>query len=253
MKIVEKVHKQMRYNYSVRKEKIRYIVVHDTGNPSAGADTEAHYNYFNNGNRGSSADIFVDDVSVWYVNDYSKYYSWHCGDGKGRYGITNANSIGVEMCINLDGNYIEALKNTASVVRELMQELNIPESRVVRHYDASRKNCPASMNKGDWKIWKEFKLMIKEREELTMAQYEELKKEIRELTETVKILATEVAEHKNPMVYNFIDDNMPSWARPTIQKLVDQGYLKGDENGLNLTDELLRILVINDRAGIYDK
>ena len=55
------------------------------------------------------------------------------------------------------------------------------------------------------------------------------------------------------MVYNFIDGNMPEWARPTIQKLVDKGCLKGDENGLNLTDELLRILVINDRAGIYGK
>ena len=45
---------------------------------------------------------------------------------------------------------------------------------------------------------------------------------------------------------------MPEWARPTIQKLVDKDILKGDGNGLNLTDELLRMLVINDRAGIYD-
>ena len=45
---------------------------------------------------------------------------------------------------------------------------------------------------------------------------------------------------------------MPEWARPTIQKLVDKGVLQGDNNGLNLTDELLRIFVINDRAGLYD-
>lgn len=248
---MDKIHKQIRYNYSFRKEKIRYIVVHDTGNSSAGADAGSHFNYFNNGNRGSSADIFVDDTSVWYVNDYTKYYSWHCGDGKGRYGITNSNSIGVEMCINLDGNYTETLKNTAAVVRELMEELNIPENRVVRHYDASRKNCPGSMNKGNWKIWNEFKLMIKESEELTVTQYEELKQAITDLTETVKILAVEVAELKNPMIYNYVDDNMPDWVKPTIQKLVDKGILKGDENGLNLTDELLRILVINDRAGVY--
>lgn len=244
---MNRVHKQMRYNYSVRKEQIKYIVVHDTGNPSAGANAEAHFNYFNNDNRGSSADIFVDDVSAWYVNDYTKYYSWHCGDGKGRYGITNSNSIGVEMCINSDGNYKDALKNTAIVVRELMQELNIPESRVVRHYDASRKNCPGSMNKNDWKIWKEFKHKLKESEELTMTQYEELEKSIADLTETVKALAVEVAELKKPTIYNYIDDNMPDWARPTIQKLVDKGVLKGDGNGLNLTEDMLRILVIIDR------
>ena len=56
----------------------------------------------------------------------------------------------------------------------------------------------------------------------------------------------------NPMIYNYIDNNMPEWARPTIQKLVNKGVLQGDNNGLNLTDELLRIFVINDRAGLYD-
>ena len=31
-----------------------------------------------------------------------------------------------------------------------------------------------------------------------------------------------------------------------------KGYLKGDDEGkLNLDDNMLRILVINDRAGIY--
>ena len=46
---------------------------------------------------------------------------------------------------------------------------------------------------------------------------------------------------------------MPSWAVPTIEKLYNKGLLVGNENGeLGLTDELLKILVINDRAGLYD-
>ena len=89
-------------------------------------------------------------------------------------------------------------------------------------------------------------------EELNMSQYEELKNEISELTETVKLLVTELHNIKNPMIYNYIDDNMPEWSKPTIQKLVNKGYLQGDDKGLNLTDDLLRILVINDRAGLYD-
>ena len=47
---------------------------------------------------------------------------------------------------------------------------------------------------------------------------------------------------------------MPEWAVPTITKLVDKGFLKGDEEGkLGLTEDLMRLLVINDRAGLYDK
>ena len=85
-----------------------------------------------------------------------------------------------------------------------------------------------------------------------MNQYDELKGMIIELTDTVKELAVKIHNLESPMVYNYIDENMPEWARPTIQKLVDKGILKGDENGLNLTEDLMRILVVNDRSGIYD-
>ena len=52
--------------------------------------------------------------------------------------------------------------------------------------------------------------------------------------------------------YDYIDENMPDWARPTVTKLVNKGYIKGDPYGrLRLTEEDLRYFVINDRAGIY--
>lgn len=239
--------KQIAYNFSVRGEPIRYIVIHDTGNSSAGANARAHFNYFNSANRSSSADIFVDDDECWIVNDYHKYYSWHCGDGQGEYGITNSNSVGIEMCVNSDGNYEKAFRNTVDVARKLMEELNIPFDRVVRHYDASRKNCPASMNKGDWHKWNEFKDLLKESEELTMSQYDELKKMISDLSYKIDRL-------ENPMIYNYIDDNMPEWARPTIQKMVDKGILRGNEKGeLGLNETMLKMFVTNDRAGLYDK
>ena len=235
---MDTVKRQIAYNYSLRNDTLQYIVVHDTDNTGAGANASAHFNYFNEADRDSSADIFVDDSSAWYINDYTKFYSWHCGDGNGKYGITNANSVGVEICVNQDGDCDVAMHNTVKVVRGLMKELNIPLERVVRHYDASRKNCPASMSYDNWAKWIEFLSLLKRNEELTLSQYEELKAQIDKLA--------------NPMIYNYIDENMPEWARPTIQKLVDKGILKGDGNGLNLTDELLRMLVINDRAGIYD-
>lgn len=229
--------KQIAYNRTRRTDRIKYIVVHDTGNPDKGADADRHFNYFNSGNRGSSADIFVDDTQALQVNDYNTYYSWHCGDGGGKYGITNNNSVGVEMCINADGDYDKTFANTVEVVKQLMEELGIDADHVVRHYDASRKNCPQTFSGNDWARWKEFKEKLTESEELTMSQYEELKKAIEDL---------------KPMIYNYIDDNMPSWAKPTIQKLMDKGILVGDDEGkLGLTDDMLRIVTLLDRAGAF--
>ena len=71
------------------------------------------------------------------------------------------------------------------------------------------------------------------------------------LAETLDRLEEEAAPVVHPMTYNYIDCNMPDWARPTIQKPANRGILEGDQNGLNLTEELIHLLVINDRAGIY--
>lgn len=77
-----------------------------------------------------------------------------------------------------------------------------------------------------------------ESEGLTMTQYEELKQEIAEV---------------KPAVYDYMDNNMPEWAKPTIQKLMDKGVLVGDEDGrLGLTMDMIKVFVINDRAGLYD-
>ena len=154
---MEIIKKQIAYNISKRTTPIKYIVIHDTANKNKGADAMAHFNYFNGGDRQSSADFFVDDNRVVQVNDYTKYYTWQCGDGKGKYGITNSNSIGIEICVNSDGNYNTAFLKAVELTKVLMKELNIPIDRVVRHYDASRKNCPASMSHNNWAYWQDFK------------------------------------------------------------------------------------------------
>ena len=93
------------------------------------------------------------------------------------------------------------------------------------------------------------KILNKNGDELSMTQYEELKKTIADQQKEI----AELKKKTNRMIYNYIDDNMPSWARPTITKLVNKGILKGDEKGeLGLTDEMIRIYVTNDRAGLYD-
>ncbi len=56
------------------------------------------------------------------------------------------------------------------------------------------------------------------------------------------------------MIYNYVDENMPDWAKPVVQKLIKKGALKGNEKGeLMLTYEMLRMFEINDRMGLYGK
>ena len=153
---------QIQYNKSPRTQEIRYIVIHDTGNPGKGADADAHFQYFNSADRQSSADIFVDKNGALIVNDFHKYYTWHCGDGKGKNGITNQNSIGIEICIPQDGDYQAAVEQTVALVRQLLKELNLTADRVVRHYDASGKICPGSMAQNDWQGWKDFMRLVTE-------------------------------------------------------------------------------------------
>lgn len=145
---------QIQYNRTPRAEGALYIVVHTTGNTRRGADARAHFDYWNGQNVGQSADFVVDDKEALQINDYNKYYTWHCGDGKGKYGITNANSIGVEICVNQDGDFEKALENAAELIGRLMAETGI--SKIVRHYDASRKTCPAELSKNNWDGWYKF-------------------------------------------------------------------------------------------------
>ena len=37
----------------------------------------------------------------------------------------------------------------------------------------------------------------------------------------------------------------------TIQKLINKGYLSGNGQNLDISEDMLRVLVINDRAGVY--
>lgn len=151
--------KHIKYNYSTNTDKKIYIVIHDTGNRGAGANSQAHFNYFNGGDRQASANYFVDDSNIMELVD-PNLTAWHCGDGGGAYGITNRNSIGIEICINSDGNYDKAVSNALELTKNLMARYGIDANHVVRHYDASRKNCPQSMNYNNWAGWTAFKARL---------------------------------------------------------------------------------------------
>jgi N-acetylmuramoyl-L-alanine amidase len=135
--------KQIKYNRTAikrTKKDIKAIVVHYTANYNNGAGGAKHFEYFNGADRDSSADVFIDDHSIWKINDWFNYYSWAIGDGKGRYGWTNSNTISIEMCVNKDGNFNKMIENTIKYIRYLHSQGYT--KTLIRHYDASRKLCP---------------------------------------------------------------------------------------------------------------
>lgn len=127
------------YNISRRYATVKYIVVHYTAGTGSARNNCI---YFSNGNRNASAHYFIDDDYIYEYADPAKYATWHVGDGKGKYGITNSNSIGIEV-VNTGNAFSEAeIEKLTWLVQKLMREFDVPASRVVRHYDASRKQCP---------------------------------------------------------------------------------------------------------------
>lgn len=79
-------------------------------------------------------------------------------------------------------------------------------------------------------------------------QMEELKKQVEKLTKRVEEL-----EDQAKVKWAYIDGNLPKWAAPTIKKLANRGVLKGNtENSFELSRLFMRILVILDRAGVFN-
>lgn len=137
-----------------------YLTVHQTGNVKPGADAKGHADlqYFGNV-REASWHLSVDDHSAWRSYLDSRQ-CWHAGDGVGK---GNTQSLGMELCINSDGDYVQTIENGADVARQKMLEHNIPITRVFQHnhWSSYGKDCPDQIrgNK-DGIDWSDFLGMI---------------------------------------------------------------------------------------------
>lgn len=80
-----------------------------------------------------------------------------------------------------------------------------------------------------------------------MTQYEELKAEISALKAENTTLKAKIEKLETPMIYNFIDENMPEWARESVKWCVDNGAIVGTGDGLGLDDKDLKWCTIVSR------
>jgi N-acetylmuramoyl-L-alanine amidase CwlA len=222
---------------------VHWIVLHFTANNGDTAKNNADY-FANNANLRASAHYFVDPNEIYQsVKDTDT--AWHCGRERGGSyynDCRNANSIGIEMCsVIRNGVYVipdETVRNAAELVRYLMARHHVPVSRICRHYDVTHKECPEPWVRNP-NQWENFKKMLTE-------------KEVEDMTEQqTRAIAQQEIKKANAKVYDRVQD-CPEWAKDTVQRLVNKGFLQGDENGkLGLTEDLMRVLVINDRAHLY--
>ena len=157
-------------------DRVKYIVIHYVG---ATGGAEANCKYYAEKYRGASAHYFVGfEGEIWQsVEDQN--IAWHCGGKKyanttgGTYhGIcTNANSIGIEMCVQNNGSQVDSSRDwyfedatvnaAIELTKALMKKYNISANHVIRHYDVTGKMCPNPYVLNDGKhIWQQFKEAI---------------------------------------------------------------------------------------------
>ncbi len=80
------------------------------------------------------------------------------------------------------------------------------------------------------------------KEDIGMDKYEELKRLIEANGQKITALENEIKKPK--MIYNYVDANMPEWAREAVKWCADNGIVAGDGNGLNLDEHKLWTCVL---------
>jgi N-acetylmuramoyl-L-alanine amidase CwlA len=146
-----------RENYGGKRStsSIKYIVIHFTAND--GDKDENNAKYFRDNVIKASAHYFVDSNSITqsvpdnyvaYSVGGGRYTNYKVTGGASYYKkCTNANSISIELCDDLNNGFIypsaKTIKNAIDLTEMLMKKYNIPKSRVIRHFDVNGKSCPS--------------------------------------------------------------------------------------------------------------
>jgi len=143
-------------------KKIEYLVIHYVGAVSSAKNNAVYYH----SKRAASANYFVDETTIYQVVEDTDR-AWHCGGGlQGATGThpfykicTNANSIGIEMCLDRIMHISDkTIENVADLVQMLMNKYDIPVTKVITHHLVTSKLCPAMYVDED--KWDELKKIL---------------------------------------------------------------------------------------------
>ena len=164
------------------------ITIHMTGNVGASAKNNHNYmkNINKNGSRIASWHFTVDDKEIYQAQS-TNYKCYHAGCTSG-----NNTSIGIEIAMfNDKARQVQAYKNAIELVKILMAYHKFDTSKVKRHYDWTKKHCPAWLQEGKWGYtWSWFKGQL-----TTTTKKEEIKEGNKEVN--VPFLATIICDELN--------------------------------------------------------
>lgn len=138
-----------------QKRRIRYIVIHETGNFSPSATARSHANFLASGGDGQSTSWhYTVDENEIYQQLPDNEIAFHAGDGR-KAGGGNEGGIGIEICVNDGADYERALDNAAKLAGYLCKCYGLGVDDIKQHADFMDKNCPQRLR--DSGRWEEFK------------------------------------------------------------------------------------------------
>ena len=227
------------------------IMLHSIGCPQPRGEVLARL--FNTAGLGKSVHGFIDanNGTLYQTLPYN-YKAWHCG------GSLNNTHLAFEMCepdaikyttgasftiLNKDKAIKQvrtALDSAVELFANLCIEFNIDpdkENAIISHYEAATKKLAGAHVDPDH-LFKGLKM------DYTMDTFRaEVKAKIKEFNQEM------------PERFMTIDEieKFADWGTETVEKLIARGALKGTNEGLDLSLDMLRIFVVHDRMGLYDR
>ena len=130
----------------------------------------------------------------------------------------------------------EAQKDAIKALLRNLKEI-YPAAKIVGHREIGASDCP-----GTHYPLEEMKNNYNESEGIDMEDLKQLQAEVDKLKQRIY-------ELEHPMIYNYIDENMPQWAHEGVQWCVDNGIIEGTGDGLGLDDKDLKYCTIMMRLG----
>ncbi|MGG1249865.1 N-acetylmuramoyl-L-alanine amidase [Brevibacillus agri] len=125
------------------------LVIHWTANEKKGADAIANRNYFNKPTTEASAHYIVDGRQIVRCLPENEM-GYHVGAKsykpdaiKRLSSYPNNCTIGIEMCVNADGDFAKTYQQTVQLAADILKRYGWGVDRLWRHYDITGKNCPA--------------------------------------------------------------------------------------------------------------
>lgn len=126
------------------KRMITYIVIHETDNFEKGVGAKNHATYLKYNNDSSTSWHYTVDNHAMYHHIPDDEVAHHAKDDVG-----NQYGIGIELCVNSDGDFEATFENGAKRVAYLLKTYPLDLDSLKTHHDFSGKDCPQSILKNN--------------------------------------------------------------------------------------------------------